>query len=98
MSGVRFKRDTILLLLVSHILARAPSVLQALLVLEENFVTKEIEESHCVAHGHRDGCQQSVTGQTIHNPDIFFGFLECCSASCTRKERLYPPLHCAKSC
>ena len=38
MSDVRFKRD--LLLLVSHTLARAPHVLQALLVLEEKFMTK----------------------------------------------------------
>ena len=70
MSGVRFKRDTILLLLVSHILARAPSVLQALLVLEEKFVTKVIEESHCVSHGGKN---------TLHlQPYRLFGFcLDC---------------------
>ena len=70
MSCVHFKRDIFLLLLVSRILARAPHVLQALLVLEVKFTTKVIEESHCVAHGHRDGCQQSVTGQTMHNLDL----------------------------
>ena len=91
MSGVRFKRDTILLLLVSHILARAPHVLQALLVLEENFVTKEIEESHCVAHGHRDGCQQSVTGQTIHNLDISLDFLSVPVQVALGKRDYIPP-------
>ena len=70
MSCVPFKRDIFLLLLVSRILARPPHVLQALLVLEEKFTTKVIEESHCVAHGHRDGCQQSVTGPTKRNLDL----------------------------
>ena len=63
----------------------------SILVLEEKFVTKEIEESHCVALGHRVGCQQSVTSQTIHNLDISLDFLSVPVQVALGKRDYIPP-------